>query len=376
MTTRRIAAAVLFAFLPIAVSLPSPAFAQDDATTVQARARFKEGVDAFDKGKYEEARLAFLQAYTLKKHPSVLLNLAQSSAKSNHPLEASKYFQQFLKESTNATPQQKKDAESGLAEVRQRLGRIDVVAPAGTDVSIDDQRVGTTPFEPVDVEIGVHTVKSSTQSVSVTAVAGQRVEAKLGTTASAPPPVVPVAPASSAPAAADPQTSNANGSASTDTIKPKKASLLSPPESMTPVYIGLGAAGVGLVSAIVFAAFKADAQSKADTVANDIRTAARARGLEVQGVCNNPSAPEFGNACKTLRDNNSKVDTNATIANVSLVVMGVGLVVAAVWYVAGPKRDDAKPASANLRLPKKPASPVLTPYAGWNNGGLTLAGEF
>jgi hypothetical protein len=30
----------------------------------------------FDKGKYEEARLSFLQAYTLKKHPAVLLNLA------------------------------------------------------------------------------------------------------------------------------------------------------------------------------------------------------------------------------------------------------------------------------------------------------------
>src|SRR6476619_7782030 len=103
MKTRRIAAAVLFAFLPV---------------TVQARARFKEGVEAFDKGKYEEARLAFLQAYTLKKHPAVLLNLAQSSAKSNHPLEAAKYFQQYLREATTASPQQRRDAETGLAEVR------------------------------------------------------------------------------------------------------------------------------------------------------------------------------------------------------------------------------------------------------------------
>src|SRR5512143_1663876 len=106
MTTRRTAAALALAFLPISLSSVTtsrPAMAQEDAVTLQARARFKEGVEAFDKGKYEEARLSFLQAYTLKKHPAVLLNLAQSSAKSGHPLEAAKYFQQFLKDATTAS---------------------------------------------------------------------------------------------------------------------------------------------------------------------------------------------------------------------------------------------------------------------------------
>ena len=370
MKTRRIAAAVLFTFLPATVSLP--AWSQDDAVTVQARARFKEGVDAFDKGKYEEARLAFLQAYTLKKHPSVLLNLAQSSAKANHPLEASKYFQQFLKEATAASPQQRKDAEAGLAEARQKLGRIDVVAPAGTEISLDEQgKVGTTPMEPVDVEPGSHTVKSPTQSVTVIAVVGQKVEAKLGP-ASTPtdesPPVV------AAPGSTEPPSSVTPPSDDT-TVKTKHTNLLSRPANMTPVYAGLAAGGLGLVSAIVFAAFKSDAQSKADTVANDIRNAARVRGIPTTGACNNPSAPEFANACQTLRDNNDKVDTNATIANVSLVVMGVGLAVAGVWYVAGPKRDDAPPSEQTGKA-RAPKSPVLTPYGGWNSGGLSLAGEF
>ena len=113
--------------------------AQNDPVTMQARARFREGVDAYDKGHYENARLAFLQAYALKKHPAVLVNLAQSSAKAGHPLEAAKYFQQFLKESTNATPKQRLDAENGLAEVRQKLGRIEIVAPSGTEVTLDAQ---------------------------------------------------------------------------------------------------------------------------------------------------------------------------------------------------------------------------------------------
>lgn len=372
MKTRRIAAAVLFTFLPATVSLPAWS-QQDDPVTLQARARFKEGVDAFDKGKYEEARLAFLQAYTLKKHPAVLLNLAQSSAKSNHPLEAAKYFQQFLKEASTASPQQRKDAEAGLADVRQKIGRIEVVAPAGTEISLDDQgKVGTTPMEPIDVEPGSHTVKSPTQSVTVTANAGQKVEAKLGPVASAPTSVAPAptpsgaAPAETAPPPEQPAVPT------DDRTEAKRTNLLSPPETMVPVYIGLGVAGAGLLSAIVFAAFKSDAQSKADTVAEAIRGAADARGIPRTGACN-AGAPDLAKACATLVDNNDKVDTNATIANISLVVMGLGLATAAGWYLLAPKRDDAKPATTGrAREPKRPA---VTPWAGWNAGGLTISGE-
>src|SRR5579885_1111919 len=99
MTARPVAFALLLAFAPAAVSIPRVASAQgaqDDALTKAARARFPEGVDAFDKGNYEAARASFKQAYALKQHPAVLLNLAQSSLKSGHYLEAAKFFQQYL----------------------------------------------------------------------------------------------------------------------------------------------------------------------------------------------------------------------------------------------------------------------------------------
>ena len=377
MKTRRIAAVVLFAFLPATLSLP--AAAQDDASTVQARARFKEGVEAFDKGKYEEARLAFLQAYTLKKHPAVLLNLAQSSAKSGHQLDAARYFQQFLKEATTATPQQKKDAEAGLAEARKQVARIDVVAPAGTEITIDDQKVGATPFDAVDVEPGVHTVKSPVQSVTVTAVIGQKVEAKLGSVPQSQPvfPTTPP-PAETAPSNAStssPSSADSSGSVSADTTQAKHTSLLSPPENMLPVYVGLGVGAAGLVGGILFAVFKVDSQSKADDVAQQIRAGADARNIPRTGACTStaPGASDLAAACKTLQDNNNKTDTNATVANVSFVVMGVGLATAAVWYLVGPKRDDAKTQVGSVIAPKRP---MLTPYAGWQSGGLSLTGEF
>lgn len=334
---------------------------------MQARARFKEGVEAFDKGKYEEARLSFLQAYTLKKHPAVLLNLAQSTAKANRPLEAAGFFKQYLKEATTATPQQRKDAEKGLEEVRTKLAQINVVAAPGTEITLDDTKVGTSPVEIIDVEPGQHTLKGGGQSVTVTAVVGQRAEARLltdkPTPPPPPPPTEPTKPAEPVAKPAEP------------TPPEEKPGALSAPDPMWPVYAGLGVAGVGAVGAIVFAIFKSQAQSKADDVAADIRTKATTQyNQPAQGACNNLALkPQFDKACATLRDNNDKVDTNATIANVSLVVMAVGLIGAGAYYLAGPKRGDKK--DADLRRPTFVRQPVLTPWAGYQSGGLTLSAD-
>lgn len=368
--SRRITAAVLLSLVPHAVALPAwgqkPA---DDAATVQARARFNEGVEAFDKGKYEEARLAFLQAYTLRKHPAVLLNLAQSTAKSNRPLEAAGYFKQYLKEATTATPQQKSDAQKGLEEVRQKIGTINVVAPPGVDVTMDGQSVGTTPLPDVlDVEPGQHTLKTKDQTVTVTAVVGQKTEARLfpsdkpattppppapSTTEPTPPPNEPAKPPIEPPA------------------EPKK-SWASGPDPMWPVYAGLGVGAAGGISAIIFAIFKSSAQSKSDDVAADIRNkATKQYGQPAQGACNNPKlSPNFDKACATLRDNNSKVDTDATIANISLVVMGVGLVAAGAYYLAGPRGDSAPEKKTGFIQ-----TPKLTPWAGYQSGGLSFSAD-
>lgn len=383
MKTSRIAAAVLVAFLSSTV-VPRSAVAQDDPVTMQARARFKEGVDAYDKGQYENARLAFLQAYALKKHPAVLLNLAQSSAKAGHALEAAKYFQQFLKESTTASPQQRTDAENGLSEVRQKLGRIEIIVQSGTEITLDEkERLGTAPFgEPIDVEPGSHTLRSPNETVRVTANAGQKVQARFGGSvqpvvpAPAPGPATP--PATATPPVEEGPPPPTEGGA-------KHTNLLSPPANMTPVVIGLVAAGVGLAGTIIFAAFKSDSQTKADTVATEIRNAAIKRGYDgdgdgtpdARGVCGSSDPTiqrDFGTACTTLKENNDKVDTNATIANVSVVVMVLGLATAAGWYLFAPKRDEGSTTAKTL--PKRPTTPVLTPYAGYGSGGFILSGSF
>jgi hypothetical protein len=359
MKTSRIAAAVLVAF--VSTSVPLTALAQDDPVTMQARARFKEGVDFYDKGSYENARLAFLQAYALKKHPAVLLNLAQSSAKAGHPLEAAKAFQQYLKESTSASAQQRQDAEAGLAEVRQKLGRIEIIAPAGAEVTLDEkEKLGTAPFaDLVDVEPGSHALRSSGETVRVTANAGQKVQAKFGVIAAPVPVPVPITPVPGGDTGPTPPPPGGDKGGSKD------------PLPMWPGYLGIGVAGVGIAGAIIFAAFKADAQSKADSVAREIRDKA---GTRATGICTSTikdDVTRFGDACKTLKQNNDKVDTNATIANVSIGIAVVGAIFATAWLVAVPVVNRKREHSAGLIK-----DPVLTPYAGFDNGGFNLSGSF
>src|SRR5262249_55530103 len=84
---------------------------QGDAVTEVARQRYEEGVKAFDAGRYEDARSAFLQAYALKRHPAVLLNLGMSELRGKYPEDGGNHLQQFLREHSSATADQKASAE-------------------------------------------------------------------------------------------------------------------------------------------------------------------------------------------------------------------------------------------------------------------------
>src|SRR5260221_14584199 len=101
---RKRASVMILLWAVSSAMLPSRAtLAQEkDAVTETARRRFQEGVKFFDQKRFEDARAAFLQAYALKHHPTVLLNLAQSEIQGGHSLDAARHFSAFLRESSNA----------------------------------------------------------------------------------------------------------------------------------------------------------------------------------------------------------------------------------------------------------------------------------
>jgi hypothetical protein len=355
------------------------AFAQsvDDATTKMARQRFQEGVNYFDKGQYEMARAAFLQAYALRKHPAVLLNLAQSCVKSGHALEAARYFQQFLHEHTAATDAQRADANRGLNEAHTKLGRIDVAGvPPGTDVFIDDERVGITPLDhSIDVEPGTHTVRAHDQSVQVTAGMGQGATARFSTASAAAPAPAP-APAQEEPAPPAPEpTPPPPSEASTDATAPI------PPAPESSASEGSHRGGWGIVvlggvvtlaaagTAIGFGLAKQSAQDAANSAAAQI--SAYAIGTDKRssaaGVCNNPAktSPYYG-PCGTLNTDNDNVNKDATVANIAIGVAVAGAAFTILYGVFGTKRSES---ASNT-------TPTVGPMIGQGLGGLTVGGGF
>jgi hypothetical protein len=374
-TTRTIAAALLLALAPIAfppsVRAQAPA---EDATTVMARTRFKEGVDFYDKGEYEQARASFLQVYALKKHPAILLNLGWSCLKSGHALEAERYFKQFFAEAKDITEKQRADANDGLAQSHAKLGRIEVLAGAGTEVTIDGVGAGTAPLpEPVVVEGGAHTVKfkgpdGATETQSITVMGGEKATARSKTMGTAPPaaalpPPLPPPPTPEAtpspplPPPPKPAPEETGGPADQSPAAPETArpptsrkGAFDPPKNVVPAIIFGSVAVAGYAGALVALVFKQQAQD-------------RANQLDRTALMHCSANPDYCSAYTTDLNN---VNDDATAGNVALGI-GIAATAGAVvyWMVA----DKADAAHASTR-------PILTPMVGSNVGGLSLSGRF
>ena len=387
MRTRPIAVAVLLAFAPAVVAIPATAqSAAEDPTTDMARARFKEGVGFYDKGQFEQARASFLQAYALKKHPAVLLNLAWSSLKSGHTLEAEHYFKQFLTEGKDITDKQRADANDGLAQSHAKLGRIEVAAAAGTEVTVDGDKAGTTPLsDPILVEPGAHTVKfkgpdGATDTDSVTVLAGEKAIARFAKTASAAPVAAPPAPTPPAagteaeatppsppPAEETPKPAEAPPAKQTVNLSPER-SLLSPPETLAPVIVG-GVVVVGSAAlAIVMLVSKQTAQNKA----NDTAAQISAHGGT---SCSPPSISadatttidKVQTACSEYQNDNKDVNTDATIGNIAVGVSVIAAVGTIVYWLVADRRGDS-PSTGST-------APTVTPIVGPSLGGISLSGN-
>jgi hypothetical protein len=393
MKTRPLAFALLLSLAPAAAAPPRVAFAQaaDDATTKMARQRFQEGVAFYDKGQFEMARAAFLQAYALRKHPTVLLNLAQSSLKSGHALDAARYFQQFLKESSGISEAQRADATKGLGEARMKLGRIDVIgATVGADIFVDDERIGMAPLDhSVDVEPGSHTVRSQgpngEQTIPVTASAGQGVVARFSAASSAPaasPPSPPPAPPPSEPA---PEPTPSSTPSEPETSPPP-----APPPSTVVIESRhhpwgwvlatsiITVAGFGV--AAVMGAEKSSAQSNANSLATAIKNnylATNGANSNPTGVCyQTPSTSIYATPCAELATDNNNVNTDATVANFGIgvgIAGAVGVVISVIVLVTsyGGSSESATPASGSSTT-----SMNVTPLLGKGQGGASFGFSF
>ncbi|APR77386.1 Dihydrolipoamide acetyltransferase [Minicystis rosea] len=392
---------------PVALAQqPAPAAPPDSVTQI-ARQRYTEGVKAYDAGRFEDARTAFLQAYALKRHPAVLLNLGQSEIRSGHIEDAGNHLQQFLREHTSATPDERAVAEKGIAEAKRKAAIIVVnVDAAGADVSIDGTTIGKSPIlDPVFIKPGKHTIFATINGKS----AAVGVDAKLGTASpavltlgvgpAAPPAPVPAPPlpAPPVPPPAAPPVQPApppvQPAPPPPAMQPVMPPPMAPPPMMGPMptqgpesffhwykrkpiaWVGTGLAGAGLIMGIAGGAAALSASGSANDVAQKIKShAATDPAKPPTAVCGSKEGtgvfPGYEMACTTLRDNISRYHTDIAVAATGWVLFGVGVVGTALytymdWY---PNRNKGTAET----WPQMAILPVVSPTF----RGVGLTGSF
>lgn len=366
----------------LSVLVVSPAYAQDDVTLSMARERFKEGVAYFDRKDFAKARVAFLQAYALKKHPAVLLNLAQSELRSGHEADAAKHFSQYLREHAEATEAERQGAETGLTAAKALVAEVTLnVDASGAEVFVDGDLEGTTPLPgPIYLPTGTHELvvrkDGKSASTQVSAAAGQASSVSLKLTA---PP--------KKPAAAD----------STVALDPEQGSPAEPPTRRKPFFswvastpgamVGVGLTGVGLAGGIAFLVSSRSAYDAADSVAAGIEDYAVRVDMKPdgKGACvqpekwlatlapyrDNPSlipaqAAQYHENCKKYQDNVKAGDTYKKIGIVGVAVGGAAAIGTVIYYIVDSKEPaSGEPTSAKKALDRVTFVPLYEPgFAG------------
>jgi hypothetical protein len=134
--------------------------ANEDEQKAQAKQRFEQAVTDYDAERYEQALANFQEAYRLRPHPLVNVNIANCYDKLNKPLQAIFHFERFL-ESEAGAPAQRHEVAAALERLRKRVGQLLLrISPDGATVMIDQGDQRRTPIlEPIPLEAGHHMIQ-------------------------------------------------------------------------------------------------------------------------------------------------------------------------------------------------------------------------
>ena len=375
--SRSLTAATRRALLGLAVSLSvvttgvlgaDTAHAQSDGETEIARQRFLEGVKHYDQHDYDKARLAFLQAYLLKPHPAVLLNLAQSQLRAGRYAEAAENFAKYIRE--NPSAEAMSHAKAAFEEARDKVGEVSVeVNATGAVINVDGTDVGKSPLPyAVYMMPGRHTVRATKGGLSadesLESIAGQRMYVTLALPEGSR--MAPAAGAASA-AAPPPAPVSTSGVAGDKELTPTPATpveadqhshgffnwLGSSPLAVTTVTVG----GMALVTSAVLAGFANNRYASANNARDQIMGALQdyvqsgnlvgsAVPCGPEGIANNPGSfdsrvsqenvekvsGQFANACARFTERSDSGDKLKTLSLISLGVGAFATVGTIVWY--------------------------------------------
>lgn len=181
----------------LALLAPATSQAQNKQARAAARAAYGEGQSLFAEDKFEEAKVAFEEAFAAVPNPIVLRSIGECEVKLGQIGAAIESFERYLKEKPGASD--RTAVEEKLVELRATPAVIVLRStPAGAEVRIDGElSAASTPTE-VEVPPGQHHVSLSATghdagSQTVMANPGERVEVEISLEALPEPDPVPAA---------------------------------------------------------------------------------------------------------------------------------------------------------------------------------------
>jgi len=170
--------------------------ATDPQVKAQAQRLLTEGSALYEKGDYAGALEKFTAAYAAYPSPKLMFNIGQADRDLSRPVEALEAFEKFLAGDTHSSPETTAEANSAMAELRERLGQIRIACETpGAEVSVDGKSVGLTPLPKlIWATPGRHQITASRESATPVLEHADVTAGSVGTvTLHLRPPAIPVA---------------------------------------------------------------------------------------------------------------------------------------------------------------------------------------
>lgn len=116
--------------LAVAISLATPAYAQQGGADAEAKALFQAGRVAFGEGRFDSALNYFRQAYQLSPRPALLYNIGSAADRLRRDAEALAAFEQYLEQVPDA--ENRAEVEARIKVLREATAPQPVPALAPT----------------------------------------------------------------------------------------------------------------------------------------------------------------------------------------------------------------------------------------------------
>ena len=132
--------------------------AQDsDESRQHAKELFEHGVADYEAGRYEQALGSFQEAFRIRPHPLVNVNIANCYDKLGKPLQALFHFQRFL-DANVGTTEQREEVHKAIERLKQQVGKLLLrITPDGALAVIDHGEQRRAPImDAVALEAGGH----------------------------------------------------------------------------------------------------------------------------------------------------------------------------------------------------------------------------